>query len=67
MWTSLPFSSYNRGLKTIDGPILKGYQIYHNYVSPHESLNGKTSADACGIDVDGNDKWMMLIQNESTN
>jgi hypothetical protein len=52
-----------RGPKTKDSPILKGYQIYHNYVRPHESLNGKTPADACGIVVEGNDKWMTIIQN----
>ena len=56
-----------RGLKTKNSPILKGYQLYHNYVRPHESLNGKTPADACGIVVEGNDKWMTLIQNASLN
>ena len=52
-----------RGLKTKDSPILKGYQLYHNYVRPHEALKGKTPADACGIVVEGDDKWMTLIQN----
>ena len=54
-----------RGLKTKDSPILKDYQLYHNYVRPHESLNGKTPADACGIVVEGNDKWMTIIQNSA--
>ncbi len=27
------------------------------------SLGGKTPAEACGIDVQGNDKWHTLIQN----
>ncbi|MDG6995785.1 MAG: hypothetical protein JRN52_07670 [Nitrososphaerota archaeon] len=27
-----------RGLKRTDTPILKGYQIFHNYIRPHESL-----------------------------
>jgi hypothetical protein len=53
------------GLRTKNSPILKGYQLYHNYVRPHESLNGKTLADACGIIVNGTDKWMTLIQNAS--
>jgi putative transposase len=28
-----------RGLKRQDTPILKGYQIYHNYLRPHEALD----------------------------
>ena len=54
-----------RGLKTKDTPILKGYQIYHNFVRPHEALKGKTPGEAAGIVVEGNDKWMTLIQNAS--
>lgn len=52
-----------RGLKKMDTPILRGYQIYHNYIRPHEGLNGKTPAEACGIEVKGDNKWITLIQN----
>jgi|SRR5215212_126193 len=52
-----------RGLKKIETPILKGYQLYHNYFRPHESLDGKTPADACGIKIEGDNKWITLIQN----
>jgi len=52
-----------RGLKKSDTPILTGYQIYHNYVRPHEALKGKTPADACGICIEGNNKWITMIQN----
>lgn len=31
-----------RGLKKFDTPILTGYQIYHNYIRPHEGLEAKT-------------------------
>ena len=54
-----------RGLKRKRTPILSGYQIYHNYVRPHEALDGKTPAEACGIKVEGNNKWLTLIQNAS--
>jgi transposase-like protein len=54
-----------RGLKKPDTPIIPGYQIYHNYVRPHEALDGKTPADACGIEVQGRNKWLTLIQNAS--
>ncbi len=56
-----------RGLKKPDTPILTGYQIYHNYVRPHEALEGKTPADLAGIQVDGENKWLTLIQNASQN
>jgi transposase-like protein len=54
-----------RGLKKPETPIIPGYQIYHNYVRPHEALEGKTPADACGIDIQGENKWITLIQNAS--
>jgi len=56
-----------RGLKKEDSSMLSGYQLFHNYVRPHESLDGKTPAEACGIKVEGQDKWKTLIQNASKN
>jgi hypothetical protein len=29
----------------------------------HEGLNGKTPAEACGITIEGKNKWKTLIQN----
>ena len=52
-----------RTLETADTPILKGMQIYHNYVRPHMALKGKTPAEVAGIEIQGKDKWMTLIQN----
>ena len=54
-----------RGLKIDDTPILKGYQIFRNYIREHEGLNGKTPAKACGIKVERKNKWKTLIQNAS--
>jgi len=34
-----------RGIKRIDSPIFLGLQIYHNFIRPHEGLNGQTPAD----------------------
>jgi hypothetical protein len=42
-----------RGLKKRRTPVLTGYQIYHNYFRPHESLDGKTPAEMCGIQIKG--------------
>jgi putative transposase len=52
-----------RGLKRKRTPILTGYQIFHNYIRPHENLDGRTPAEACGIRVEGENKWLTLIQN----
>lgn len=54
-----------RGLKKADTLILTGYQIFHNYIRAHEGLEGKTPAEACGILVQGENKWKTLIQNAS--
>lgn len=55
-----------RGLKKNETPILKGYQIFHNYIRGHEGLDGKTPSEACGIKVEGENKWLTLIQNASS-
>jgi hypothetical protein len=52
-----------RGVKKEDSPILTGLQICHNYVRPHMGLEGKTPPDLAGIEVQGSNKWITLIQN----
>jgi putative transposase len=54
-----------RGLKIKETPILKGYQVFHNYFRTHDGLDGKTPAEACGIKIEGDNKWLTLIQNAS--
>jgi putative transposase len=54
-----------RGLKTNGTAILQGYQLYHNFIREHQGLKGKTPAEACGIKVEGKNKWKTLIQNAS--
>ena len=56
-----------RALKKPDTAILDGMQIYHNYIRPHEALNGKTPSEVAGIKITGRDKWLTLIQNASQN
>lgn len=52
-----------RSFKEMDTPILKGEQIFHNYIRPHMALGGMTPADKAGIEVQGQNKWLTLIQN----
>ena len=54
-----------RTLERADTPILTGMQIYHNYVRPHMALDGKTPAQLAGIDMQGENKWLTIIQNAS--
>ena len=53
-----------RGVKSEKTPALKGYQIFHNYIREHEGLE-RTPAEACGIKVEGENKWLTLIQNSA--
>lgn len=48
--------------------MLKGNQIYYNYLRPHLSLEGKTPAQEAGIDLQlkGN-KWEELIRRAKRN
>jgi len=54
-----------RGIKTTQTPVLKGYQIFHNFVRTHEALGNKTPAELAGIKVEGENKFLTLIQNAS--
>ncbi|HEV2119435.1 MAG TPA: DDE-type integrase/transposase/recombinase [Candidatus Bathyarchaeia archaeon] len=54
-----------RGLKKSDTPILKGYQIFHNFIRPHEGLNGQTPSERAGIRIEGENKWLTIIRNAS--
>jgi hypothetical protein len=49
--------------ETQEGWKCQCYQIYHNYIRPHESLDGKTPSEVAGFKVEGNNKWLTLIQN----
>ena len=50
-------------MKIKDTPIFTGYQLFHNAIRPYEGLNGQTPIEACGIKVEGENKWITLIQN----
>jgi len=52
-----------RGLKIKDSVVINGYQMYHNYLRPHMALDEKTPAEKCGIAIEGNNKWITVIQN----
>jgi len=40
--------------------------VDHTIIKLHEVLDGRTPAEACGIKISGDSKWMTLIQNAAT-
>jgi hypothetical protein len=52
-----------RTLEIPNGSLLTGYQVFQNYIRPHMALNGKTPSEMAGIIVNGQNRWMTLIQN----
>ncbi len=56
-----------RGLKD-EGTVktwLEGWVVHYNYVRKHQSLNGKTPAQICGIEEKGN--WYTLVKEATKN
>lgn len=54
------------GLKKTDTPILTGYKLFYNYISPHMGLEGQIPVDKVGSKIERNNKWITLIQNAMT-
>lgn len=52
-----------RSLKTDDSAIISGMQIHHNFIRGHMGIDGKTPAESSGVKVEGDNKWITLIQN----
>jgi len=48
-------------MKTVS-KLLKGWIIHYNYVRPHQSLKGKTSAEVAGINLNLKNGWADLIR-----
>ena len=51
-----------RGMKRIDSPQMMTAQINHNYIMPHDGPDGITPAEAAGIHMHGDDKWLVLLE-----
>jgi len=40
-----------------------GMRINYNFIKPHMGLEGRTPAEAAGIQVKGENRWLTIIQN----
>jgi len=56
-------SEGHAGPRIADIPVPKGYQPYHNYIRPLESLGGTNPSEMAGIKIEGANKWQIIIQN----
>jgi hypothetical protein len=52
-----------RGLKNVNTSVLTGYQLYHNFIRPHEGIANQTPAEMCGVKIEGDNKWKTIIEN----
>jgi hypothetical protein len=43
--------------------LMEAMRIYHNYIRTHQGLDGRTPAEASGINIEGENKWMTLVKN----
>lgn len=59
-----------RGLKDISSSdiFVEGNKIYYNFLRPHMSLDGKTPAEVCGLDLNlSREGWRRLIKLSTQN
>ena len=51
-----------RGWKTAKSPLAEGNRIQYNFVKPHIALEGRTPAQAAGIGINGDNKWLEVLK-----
>jgi putative transposase len=42
--------------------IAEGQRIHYNFVKPHMALDGQTPAQAAGVEINGRNKWLGLLE-----
>jgi transposase InsO family protein len=57
-----------RGMKKNETPLRAGFDIYYNYIRPHQGLGRRTPAEKASMDLNLNgDKWLDLIKQPKIN
>jgi len=51
--------------QTSSSILIEVTRVYYNFTKKHGGLNGDTPADRSGILIQGNNKWLTIIQNAS--
>ena len=52
-----------RGINSENSLVYRIFVLDYNYIRPHSGIGGKTPAAAAGIQIQGHNKWLTLIQN----
>jgi len=52
-----------RGIKRRNSPVFPGFRVWYNFARRHTALGRSTPAEAAGVRVHGDNKWVTLIGN----
>ena len=52
-----------RGINSENSLVYRIFILHYNYIRPHNGISGKTQAEAAGIEIQGHNRWLTLIQN----
>lgn len=57
------FDKIRRGFKGREKEMIEAFRLWYNFIRKHESLDGKTPAEAVGIELDlSNNRWLSLLR-----
>ena len=53
-----------RGMQNNDTAkvLMDGFRNYYNFLRPHMGIDGKIPSEEAGITIEGDNKWLTLIQ-----
>ncbi len=43
-------------------PLAEGARIHYNFVKPHQALDGQTPAQVAGVGIQGQNKWLAMLE-----
>lgn len=59
---SLQSVKVQRGWKSAKSVLAEGNKLQYNFVKPHMALEGKTPAQAAGLEINDGNKWLNMLK-----